>query len=297
MCASRRPCTVFAKAGELDLTTASGRMTARIRGAVARQESEHKSERVKRAQLQAAQAGKWRGGSPPIGWDVRPDGSATLDPAAAARIAAASADVLAGVPLGTITKEWNASGFTTGTGKPWGYTQIRQVLTRARNAGLIETHGQIIGPSAWPSIVTEDVWRGVCACSPTRPDAAPRPIVPGGCSRVRHCAARLVASSHSALARSPPLRDSHRVSSALPPVGAMSPAPPKPSTSSSPSSSKKRLRRPDARDLLDRPAPSIDLVQTRAEVSRPAAAAHPGGRSLRRRCDQHWSAHHRDRRL
>src|SRR5699024_9459204 len=43
---SRGVPTYFAKSGDLDLTTASGRMTARIRGAVARQESEHKAERV-----------------------------------------------------------------------------------------------------------------------------------------------------------------------------------------------------------------------------------------------------------
>ncbi|WP_010358436.1 recombinase family protein, partial [Streptomyces acidiscabies] len=37
------------QAGSIDLTTPSGRMTARILGAVARQESEHKGERVARA--------------------------------------------------------------------------------------------------------------------------------------------------------------------------------------------------------------------------------------------------------
>ena len=58
-CQPRSVATSFVQAGDLDLLTASGRMTARIRGSVSRMESEHKSERVKRAQLQAAQAGKW----------------------------------------------------------------------------------------------------------------------------------------------------------------------------------------------------------------------------------------------
>ena len=75
-CEPRGVVTHFAQAGQLDLSSASGRMTARIRGAVSRQESEHKSERVRRAQLQAAQAGKWLGGSPPFGWSVQADGSA-----------------------------------------------------------------------------------------------------------------------------------------------------------------------------------------------------------------------------
>jgi site-specific DNA recombinase len=44
-------------AGEYDLATAAGRMTARVVGAVARHESEQKSERIRRQREQAAQAG------------------------------------------------------------------------------------------------------------------------------------------------------------------------------------------------------------------------------------------------
>ena len=48
--------------GDYDLANASGRMTARIIGAVARHESEHKSERIRRKQLELAEAGKLSGG-------------------------------------------------------------------------------------------------------------------------------------------------------------------------------------------------------------------------------------------
>ncbi|KPC65913.1 recombinase, partial [Streptomyces sp. NRRL F-6602] len=58
------------QAGDLDLSTSSGRMTARIHGAVARHESEHKAERVARARLQKAKAGLWGGGIRPFGWGV-----------------------------------------------------------------------------------------------------------------------------------------------------------------------------------------------------------------------------------
>ncbi|MEO7069246.1 MAG: recombinase family protein, partial [Nostocoides sp.] len=78
-CAPKSVPTQFAQAGELDLATSSGRMTARIRGAVSRQESEHKAERIVRAQRQAAAAGKWLGGSHPFGWNVKDDGSATVN--------------------------------------------------------------------------------------------------------------------------------------------------------------------------------------------------------------------------
>lgn len=159
----KRIVTETVTAGSLDLNTPSGRMVARMLGAAARQEVEHKSERTKRAQLQAAQAGRWRGGSPPIGWNVREDGSATLNREAARRIRKASADVLAGVSMGSIVAAWNAAGFTSGTGRRWNYATLRQVLTRARNAGLLEYNGAIVGPTTWPAIVTEDTWRSICS--------------------------------------------------------------------------------------------------------------------------------------
>jgi site-specific DNA recombinase len=52
-------------AGDVDLTTASGRMTARIVGAVARHESEHRSERIKRKHLELAERGLPSGGARP----------------------------------------------------------------------------------------------------------------------------------------------------------------------------------------------------------------------------------------
>src|SRR5215217_1828137 len=55
-------------AGEYDLATASGRMQARIIGAVAEHESEHKSERIRRKLEANAAAGKHHGGSRPYGW-------------------------------------------------------------------------------------------------------------------------------------------------------------------------------------------------------------------------------------
>jgi DNA invertase Pin-like site-specific DNA recombinase len=162
-CEPRAVVTHFAQAGELDLATASGRMTARIRGAVSRQESEHKSERTKRAQLQAAQAGKWLGGAPPYGWNLGDNGSATLDRREAREIRDACKSLLAGASLGSIVADLNARGVTTSTGRPWNYTSLRQVLTRPRNAGLSSLNGEVVGKSAWPAIVTEDTWRAVCA--------------------------------------------------------------------------------------------------------------------------------------
>lgn len=163
VCRPRAVPTQFAQAGELDLTTSSGRMTARIRGAVARQESEHKSERVKRAQLQAAQAGKWLGGAPPFGWHLQADGSATLNKTEAREVRKACDAILAGASLGSIVADLNARGVTTSTGRPWNYTSLRQVVERPRNAGLSTLNGEIVGRTTWPPIVSEATWRGVRA--------------------------------------------------------------------------------------------------------------------------------------
>jgi DNA invertase Pin-like site-specific DNA recombinase len=46
--------------GDIDLTTSAGRMVARILGSVARQESEHKGKRHRRADQQKREAGAWR---------------------------------------------------------------------------------------------------------------------------------------------------------------------------------------------------------------------------------------------
>jgi site-specific DNA recombinase len=79
----------------------------------------------------------------------------------ARRLAKAHRDVLAGISLGTIVKQWNAEGFRTAKGKEWSHTVLRDALMRARNGGLVEAHGKIVGKSAWPAIVSEDVWRAV----------------------------------------------------------------------------------------------------------------------------------------
>ncbi|MCP3939107.1 MAG: recombinase family protein, partial [Actinomycetia bacterium] len=55
--------------GDTDLSTSDGRLKARIIGAVARQESERKAERVAREAEQAARRGLPRGSRRPFGWE------------------------------------------------------------------------------------------------------------------------------------------------------------------------------------------------------------------------------------
>lgn len=86
-----------------------------------------------------------------------------LDPIESKLIAEGTRTILRGGSLRTVTKAWNDAGTrTTKAGRAWVPATVRDVLTRARNAGLLEHRGQVVGRAAWPAIVSEDEWRGVC---------------------------------------------------------------------------------------------------------------------------------------
>lgn len=163
VCERHKVTTTTVKAGELDLATPSGRAIARTLGAWARFEVEHKSERIRRQQAQAAAEGKWLGGYPPFGWNMHADGTVTINETQAREVRSACAQLLAGTSMGSIVKDLNGRGVTTVTGKPWSYATLRQVVKRPRNAGLATYHGEIVGRSEFPPIVSEDIWRAVVA--------------------------------------------------------------------------------------------------------------------------------------
>jgi site-specific DNA recombinase len=142
-------------AGDVDLATASGRMTARIVGAVARHESEHRSERLKRKHLQLAEMGLPSGGSRPFGYEA--DGL-TIREDEAELVREMCSRFLAGASLHSIATDLNRRGVPTSGGKLWGNQNVRQTIDRARNAGLRERYDEVFGPAAWPAIVAKDVW-------------------------------------------------------------------------------------------------------------------------------------------
>lgn len=146
--------------GDVDLGTAGGRLHARIMGGVARHEIEHKSERQTAAARQAAGLGKPTGGPRPFGYSA---GGMTLDPDESAALRSAYADLLAGMSLREVARRWDAAGLSTSRGGPWGATQVRAVLLRARNAGLRTYRGDVVGPALWPPVVDEPTWRATVA--------------------------------------------------------------------------------------------------------------------------------------
>lgn len=184
--------------GVLDLSSSAGRMLARLLGAVARQESEHASERRRRANDQRAAAGVWHTSKRPFGYtmDGRP-----LEPEASA-IKAACEDVLAGKSMRQIAREWNAAGLRTSqTGSEFSSPTLGSVLKNPRYAALRVHRGDVVGPGAWEPIITPEQHRAVVAflTAPSRltNTARARKWVGSGVYRCGVCGARLVTHTAS----------------------------------------------------------------------------------------------------
>lgn len=161
--------TYMVKGGEVDLVSAEGILRAGMLGQIARYESAHKSERIQRKQQEKALKGLWLGGTRPFGWK-QVDGHWKIDEVEGSAVHRACHGVVSGRSLGRMVTEFNDEGIKTTPGKLWGYSQIRQMILRPRNAGLAEYRGEIVGVSEFPAIVSEDVWRAACSIlrDPTR---------------------------------------------------------------------------------------------------------------------------------
>ena len=183
-------------AGDLDLSTATGRMLATILGGVAVAESERNSERRRDANAFRAAAGTWRKeGIRLFGWTQ--DGQQVQAEASAIRKAVG--DVLDGVPLRKIARQWNEDGLRTPIskaaikaatepedttdakrkkrrgGNPWTNLTLRRVLVNPTHAGLrtysertvvdgkVSYESKIVGPGNWEQIIDPDTHRGLVA--------------------------------------------------------------------------------------------------------------------------------------
>jgi site-specific DNA recombinase len=153
---------VTVQAGEWDLSTANGRLTARLLGSIARHESEHKSERVRRALQQRAESGRPHGRRA-YGWtrEHAPDGTdrEVIKPTEAAIIHRIADALLSGESLRAVTAALTTDGVPTPTGVPeWGKNMVRALVLRERNAGLRVHRGQVVGEGAWEPILPRERW-------------------------------------------------------------------------------------------------------------------------------------------
>jgi DNA invertase Pin-like site-specific DNA recombinase len=137
---------VSVNGGEVDLSTATGKMLARILGSVAEMESEHKGERRRTANKERTLSGSWRADGPRVFGYTQGGKGEPGQPiqAEAQAVQKAARDVLAGTSLRAIAAEWNAAGLrtpkaSTGKGKggtKWSNLQLNRLLRRPVYAGL-----------------------------------------------------------------------------------------------------------------------------------------------------------------
>lgn len=163
------------QSGDIDLSTSAGRMVARILGSVARQDSEHMSERRVRFNIQKAEQGKWATVNRVFGYTMTGE---PLEPEASA-VRAAVADVLNGKSIRKVAMEWNSAGLKTTlagksqtdphTKKPkvidgtWNSPRVRRLLMNPRYAGLKTHRGKVLGEGGWTALIDPDTHRGLVA--------------------------------------------------------------------------------------------------------------------------------------
>ena len=158
--------------GDFDLSTATGKMVARILGSVSRQESEHKGERQRRANDQRRTEGKWLAmRQVPFGYRrVGTKKNYTIVPVepAASMIRKAASDVLAGVSIHSICVDWNRRGIKTSRGTEWNNLKLVDVLINPIFAALVHTgrsrmDRRVIGTGDWEPILDLDTHLGLVA--------------------------------------------------------------------------------------------------------------------------------------
>ncbi len=193
-------------AGDIDLATSSGRMVARIKGAVAAAESEKMSERIRAQKQEARVKGRPMGGPVPLGWIKGEDAGTFLpDPTTAPLIAKATQHVARGESLVKVTRWLEDQGMRGrrrdyqrpadgNDPRSWdehgpimSVNTVRTMLLRPANVGLQEHDGRTY-PGLYPAIVDADDYASCAAAL-----KAKRGKAPGGGRRkhllsgVAHC--------------------------------------------------------------------------------------------------------------
>lgn len=141
--------------GDIDLATPQGRMMARVKGVVARHETEQLARRIKRSKRQLAEQGRHRGARP-YGWSVNADKQLVIDRAEAAVIREAYERVLAGETIFGIAADYNRRAIPTIKGNPWSAQSLRAAVKRWRNCGVSIYMGQEVGSGDWEAIVDRE---------------------------------------------------------------------------------------------------------------------------------------------
>jgi DNA invertase Pin-like site-specific DNA recombinase len=183
--------------GETDHSTSDGRFRARIMGAVARQESEKKGERVARESEQAARRGIPRGSRRPFGYE---GDRITIREDEAALIQDAVERVLDGETIPSIARDWNARGVPTPQGAPrgWASSAVAGVLRNPRIRGARTYRGEVVVEDAWPAIVDRQTFERLQAkIRRTARPGRPAKRMMSGIARCGRCGSPMWTSTHT----------------------------------------------------------------------------------------------------
>jgi DNA invertase Pin-like site-specific DNA recombinase len=175
--------------GDVDVSTADGRMIARILASVDAAEAERVGERTKRSHRARAERGEVHG-SLGFGYDK----NCAVVPDEAEAIRDASERILNGESLGSIVRAWTAAGFRSRRGGEFNHQTLRRVLTAPRIAGLRDHRGELF-PATWAPIVDRRTWERVSEllADPSRTSAPfrGRYLLSGGLLRCGLCGHQL----------------------------------------------------------------------------------------------------------
>lgn len=184
------------KSGDVDLSTADGRLRARILADVSEHESEKKGERVAAAAAQRAKAGRFGGGARRFGYTKTAD---ALVPEEADRLRDAYLYVLNGGSLESLVRKWKAEQVRMPRGGEAAGTTIRDMLLRPMNAGIAVYKGEEVGRTTSPVIIDEETFRTVRAIltDPARRTTRGRPAstLLAGVMRCGRCGKRVAGAS------------------------------------------------------------------------------------------------------
>ncbi len=179
---------------DVDIGTHIGRLTARMLGGLARYESDHKSERIRRKHEEIAAKGRASGGgSRPYGYEAD---KLTVRPAEAAIVNECARRLLAGEPVRSIAADLNKRAVPSATGGRWSPQSLRRMLASPRISGQRVHHGEIVAKAVWPAIISSKegaTIRALLANPERRTNRAARRYLLTGLLVCGHCGERLVA--------------------------------------------------------------------------------------------------------
>jgi hypothetical protein len=168
-------------------------------GGLARYESDHKSERIRRKHEELAEHGKRSGGGSRA-YGYEPDG-VTIRESEAVIVRESARRFLAGESVRSISNDLNQRGTLTAKGKSWAPQTLRRMLGSGRISGQREHKGKIVAAAEWPPIIDSAETAQIRArlADPDRRTnkSARRYLLTGGLLCCGHCGEALVARPRS----------------------------------------------------------------------------------------------------